>query len=74
MPGKHLVMVRYYDNHNPHEEWVYNDADINGSKILWARELDAQQNAKLFAYFKDRQIWLVNPDEDLPKLVTYEPE
>jgi hypothetical protein len=26
-------------------------------------DIDAQQNEKLFTYFKDRQIWLVEPDE-----------
>src|SRR5579859_706712 len=58
-PGKHLVMVRYNeDDLSVHDEWVYNGADIDGAKIVWARELDAAQNEKLFAYFKDRKIWL----------------
>jgi hypothetical protein len=72
-PGKHLIMVRYSDDHNIHDEWVYNGADIDGSKIIWARELEEAQNAKLFAYFKDRQIWLVEPDTDNTKLRPYTP-
>jgi hypothetical protein len=72
-PGKHLIMVRYSDDHNIHDEWVYNGADIDGSKVLWARELDAEQNAKLFAYFKDRKIWLVEPDIDNTELKPYTP-
>ncbi|MGB2624101.1 MAG: hypothetical protein WA857_17300 [Candidatus Acidiferrum sp.] len=72
-PGKHLIMVRYGDNHNIHDEWVFNGADIDGSKVLWARELDKEQNDKLFAYFKDRHIWLVDPDVDNTKLVPYTP-
>ena len=72
-PGKHLIMVRYEQDHNIHDEWVYNGADIDGTKVLWARELDAQQNAKLFAYFKDRQIWLVTPDSDNRYLEPYTP-
>jgi hypothetical protein len=72
--GKHLVMVRYEeDNHNIHDEWVYNGAEIDGAKVLWARELDPQQNAKLFAYFKDRKIWLVTPDTDNTYLEPYTP-
>jgi hypothetical protein len=47
-----------------HDEWVYNGAEIDNAKVLWARELDAEQNAKLLAYFKDRKIWLVTPDAD----------
>src|SRR5262249_29632151 len=73
-PGKHLVMVRYEENdHNVHDEWVYNAADIDASKIVWARELDARQNRKLFNYFQERKLWLVTPDEDNTYLETYTP-
>jgi hypothetical protein len=73
-PGKHLILLRYdEDNHNLHDEWVYNGAEIDTAKVLWARELDAQQNARLFAYFKDRQFWLVEPDTDNTELIPYEP-
>jgi hypothetical protein len=72
-PGKHLIMVRYSDVHNIHDEWVYNGADIDGSKVIWARELGEAQNAKLFTYFKDRQIWLVEPDTDNTELKPYTP-
>jgi hypothetical protein len=71
--GKHLIVVRYSDDHNIHDEWVYNGADIDGSKVIWARELDADQNAKLFAYFKDRHIWLVEPDVDNTEIKPYTP-
>ena len=70
-PGKHLVVVRYGEDHNIHDEWVFNGAEIDTAKVLWARELDAQQNAKLFAYFKDRQVWLAEPDTDNTKLLPY---
>jgi len=72
-PGKHLIMVRYDADHNIHDEWVYNGAEIDTAKVLWARDLDAEQNAKLFAYFKDRQIWLVQPDTDNTELLPYSP-
>jgi len=72
-PGKHLIMVRYEEDHNLHDEWVYNGAEIDTAKVLWARELDPAQNAKLFAYFKDRQIWLVEPDTDNTELLPYSP-
>ena len=70
-PGKHLLMVRYADHHRVHEEWVYNGAEIDTAKVLWARELDPAQNAKLFAYFRDRNIWLVEPDKENTKLIPY---
>jgi len=72
-PGKHLIVVRYEADHNLHDEWVYNGAEIDTAKILWARDIDPVQNAKLFAYFRDRHIWFVNPDTDNSTLVPYNP-
>jgi hypothetical protein len=69
MPGKQLAIVRYGKNHNIHEEWVYNAADIDGSKIVWARDMGPEQNRKLFDYFRDRQVWLIQPEDD-PEGVT----
>jgi hypothetical protein len=71
LPGKHLIMVRYEADHNIHDEWVFNGAEIDSAKVLWARELDAQQNAALFAYFNDRIIWLVDPEVDNLELLPY---
>ena len=72
-PGKHLILVRYEEDHNIHDESVYNGAEIDSAKVLWARELDAEQNAKLLAYFKDRHVWLVEPDKDNTELIPYQP-
>jgi hypothetical protein len=73
MPGKHLVMVRYGEDHNIHDDWVYNRADIDRSKVAWAREISPEQDAKLFNYYKDRKIWLVTPDADNTFLAPYTP-
>jgi hypothetical protein len=72
-PGKHLILVRYGEDHNIHDEWVYNGAEIDSAKVLWARELDPQQNAKLLSYCKDRHVWLVEPDKDNTELIPYAP-
>lgn len=57
LPGKHLVVVTYAPDSNVHAEWVYNRADIDQAKIVWARDLGPEKNAALFAYFKDRDRW-----------------
>lgn len=62
LPGKQLVIVRYAKNHDPLDEWVYNLADIDGSKVVWAREMDATNNLELIRYYRDRTVWLVLPD------------
>ena len=69
--GRHLVVVRYDRRHDPGDEWVYNGADIDGSKVVWARELDPESNAKLIRYFAGRKVWLVEPDQHPPRLTPY---
>jgi hypothetical protein len=71
IPGKHLVVVRYPEGYNVHDDWVFNGAEIDGAGLLWARETNPQQNQKLFDYFKDRQIWLIEPEEDNTELIPY---
>ena len=72
-PGKHVVMVRYVDHHSVHDEWVYNGADLDGAKVLWARDLGPEQDAKLFAYYSDRTVWLVEPGGDSVSLMPFRP-
>jgi hypothetical protein len=69
-PGRHLVIVRYSPNHNLNEEWVYNAADIDHSRIVWARDMGAD-NQELIHYFSDRQVWLVEPDKTPLRLSHY---
>lgn len=61
-PGRQLAIVRYSDNHNWFDEWVYNAPDIDSSKVIWAREMDDASNLELIRYYKDRKVWLVQPD------------
>jgi hypothetical protein len=68
---RHLIIVRYQPTHSPQEEWVYNEADIDGAQVVWAREMDAAQNHKLLEYFKDRRVWLLEADVKPRRLVPY---
>ncbi len=58
-PGQHLVIVRYKPGHSVHNEWIYNEANIDRAKVVWAREMDPASNAALLRYFKDRKPWLL---------------
>jgi hypothetical protein len=64
LPGKQLAIVRYSPQHSSLDEWVYNAPDIDGSKVVWAREMDAACNLELLRYYSDRTVWLVQPDLD----------
>jgi len=57
--GRHLVIVRYGPSHSVETDWVNNEADIDGAKVVWAWEMEKAQNRKLLEYFKDRHVWLV---------------
>jgi len=69
LPGQQLVIVRYSPRHNPLDEWVYNAPDIDDSKVVWAREMDAPHNLELMHYYANRKMWLVEPDS-LPAAVS----
>jgi len=73
-PGRQLVFVRYdYPRHIFQDEWVYNEADIDASPIVWARDLGAEEDEKLRRYYPDRTAWLLEPDLRPPLLEKYQP-
>ena len=70
-PGGQLAIVRYAPDHDPLDEWVYNGADIDGSRIIWARAMDPANDADLIRYYSQRKAWLVQPDSSSKQLVPY---
>jgi hypothetical protein len=71
--GRHLIIVSYGPNHNIHREWVYNKADIDSAKLVWARDMDEAKNRELVNYFNDRHVWWLEADstDSIPKLRPY---
>ncbi len=60
--GKHVILVHYTGSQSPHEEWVYNSADIDSQDVIWAHDLGSVENAALVEYYEDRKIWKFQPD------------
>lgn len=69
-PGKQLVFVHYAPQHKFHE-WIHNDADIDGSRVVWALDLGDAENQNLVNYYPARRVWMVEPDAQPPRLKTY---
>ena len=74
LPGKHLVLVRYSKDHNSGEEYVYNDADIDDAKTVWAREIPGMDLTPLLSYFRNRDVWVFQPDVDDESVAPYSPQ
>ena len=73
-PGQLLVFVRYAPQHVFQDEWVYNRADLDASRIVWARDRGDDEDEKLIRYYPHRTAWLLQPDSDPPNLTPYRPE
>ncbi len=61
--GKHLILVRYHEQHNCHAEWVYNGADLKNTAVLWAHSWRGDLDEKLRLTYPDRHVWLLEFDE-----------
>jgi hypothetical protein len=62
VPGKHLVFVRYSPHHPWYDEWVFNGADIPGSRVVFARMCSPESDMALARSMKDRDVWIASPD------------
>jgi hypothetical protein len=60
--GKQLAIVRYSSDHNPQDDWGYNAANIDNAKVIWVRDMNPVDNQDLINYYRDRKVWLVQPD------------
>jgi hypothetical protein len=73
IPGQHLLFVR----HEPWDAgavcWIYNDPDLNRSRIIWAHDMGDAENEKLIRLYPNRKVWMVDKDNVFNLLRPYSP-
>jgi hypothetical protein len=73
-PGSHLVFVTYDDEVSPHEEWVWNRAEMESSRVIFAHHLGDTKNPELVAAYPGRSVWLVSVSSSDAGLKPYSPQ
>lgn len=71
LPGEQLAIVRYGPNHWSLDQWIYNSADIDHAKVIWAGEMDPADDQKLLKYYRNRTAWLIEPDANPVRITPY---
>ncbi len=71
LPGNKLLLVRYSPTHDGIDEWVYNAADIDHSKVIWAHAMSPTSDQELVNHYQDRHVWLVEPDAQPVRVTPY---
>ncbi len=61
---RHLVIVSYGDDYRIVDDWVYNAADPDAARIVWARDMGKAKNEQLVEYFQDRKVWRWHLESD----------
>jgi hypothetical protein len=51
--------------------WIYNGADLERAKIVWARDIPGLDIGPLLHHFNGRRVWLAEPDAAIPRLGPY---
>lgn len=62
MPNRQIIFVKYGLHHDTNLEWVYNSADIDGSHVVWVRDMGTSANQEVVDYFKGSAFWSMDAD------------
>jgi hypothetical protein len=62
LPRKQLVLVHYQPGAQLKTlfEWVYNDPDPDGARVVFAHQMNPLADRELLRYYRDRQCWLLD--------------
>jgi hypothetical protein len=63
LPDKYIAIVSYEDGYDFHDEIVFNKADIENAKMIWAHDLGQEKNALLLEHYNDRKVLFVRIED-----------
>ncbi len=64
-----LVLVSYGERHSVHDEWVYNGADLDTTRVRGARDLGEASNRAVIESYPGRRVWRVHLEVDRAPVV-----
>jgi len=70
--GKQLLIVHNGYHEVPWIDWIYNEADIDHSHLIWARDMGYLKNKELLDYYPDRQVWYVDRGDTAYRIIPYD--
>jgi hypothetical protein len=73
IPGQHLVFVHHQLWDRGAVSWIYNDPDLNHSRIIWAHDMGDAENEKLIRLYPNRRVWRVDKDNLFNLVMPYSP-
>lgn len=62
---RHLVLVPHQGERDLHDAWVYNRADPDAARVVWAREPSPEALPGLLRHFAHRRAWRLEADRTL---------
>lgn len=65
VPGDHLVLVQYGPQHEIYQELVYNRADLEHERVVWARSISASADQELVQHYPGRHVWMLTENGDV---------
>jgi hypothetical protein len=71
LKGRLLVFVRYSPHHIYQNEWVWNEAEIDEARVVYARDLGVEEDERLIRYYPGRKVYLLEPDGLVPEVTEY---
>ena len=71
LQGRLLVFVRYSPHHIYQNEWVWNEAEIDEARVVFARDLGVEEDERLIRYYPGRKVYLLEPDGLVPEVTEY---